>query len=162
MLLHTCGTLFCIFCFQTINIKCILAQIINLLAFSMKISVVTVAFNSALTIKKTIESVLNQDYQDFEYIVVDGASKDNTLEILKSYGNKIRWISEPDKGIYDAMSKGVKMATGDVVGIVNSDDYYPDTQVLSRVADAFKNNKIDAVYGDLQYCGLRPRPRRRA
>lgn len=151
MLLHTCGTLFCIFCFQTINIKCILAQIINLLAFSMKISVVTVAFNSALTIKKTIESVLNQDYQDFEYIVVDGASKDNTLEILKSYGNKIRWISEPDKGIYDAMSKGVKMATGDVVGIVNSDDYYPDTQVLSRVADAFKNNKIDAVYGDLQY-----------
>lgn len=117
----------------------------------MKISVITISFNSASTIRDTIESVLSQDYPDVEYIVVDGKSKDETVEILKSYGEKIKWISEPDKGIYDAMSKGVKLATGDVVGIINSDDYYPDAQTLSRVAKAFENSDIEAVYGDLQY-----------
>lgn len=117
----------------------------------MKISVITISFNSASTIRDTIESVLSQDYPDVEYIVVDGKSKDETVEILKSYGDKIKWISEPDKGIYDAMSKGVKLATGDVVGIINSDDYYPDNQTLSRVAKAFENSAIEAVYGDLQY-----------
>lgn len=117
----------------------------------MKISVITISFNSASTIRDTIESVLSQDYPNVEYIVVDGKSKDDTVEILKSYGDKIKWISEPDKGIYDAMSKGVKLATGDVVGIINSDDYYPDAQTLSRVAKAFENSDIEAVYGDLQY-----------
>lgn len=117
----------------------------------MKISVITISFNSASTIRDTIESVLSQDYPNVEYIVIDGKSKDNTVEILKSYGEKIKWISEPDKGIYDAMSKGVKLATGNVVGIINSDDYYPDAQTLSRVAKAFENSDIEAVYGDLQY-----------
>lgn len=117
----------------------------------MKISVITISFNSASTIRDTIKSVLSQDYPEVEYIVVDGKSKDETVEILKSYGDKIKWISEPDKGIYDAMSKGVKLATGDVVGIINSDDYYPDNQTLSRVAKAFENSAIEAVYGDLQY-----------
>jgi glycosyltransferase involved in cell wall biosynthesis len=118
----------------------------------MKISIITISFNSAATIRTTIESVLSQTYSDIEYIVIDGKSKDKTVEILQSYDDRIKWISEPDKGIYDAMSKGVALATGEVVGIINSDDYYPDNETLSRVAQAFaKSSDIGAVYGDLQY-----------
>jgi glycosyltransferase involved in cell wall biosynthesis len=117
----------------------------------MKISIVTAAYNSAATIKDTIESVLSQDYPNIEYVVADGGSKDGTVEILKSYGDKIKWVSERDSGIYEAMSKGVAMATGDVVGIMGSDDFYPDNQAISRVAKAFEESKADSVYGDLYY-----------
>lgn len=117
----------------------------------MKISIVTAAFNSAATIKDTIESVLSQDYPNIEFIVADGGSKDGTVEILKSYGDKIKWISEKDSGIYEAMNKGVKMATGDAIGVVGSDDFYPDNQVISKVAKAFNESKADSVYGDLHY-----------
>lgn len=118
----------------------------------MKISVVTITYNSAATLRDTIESVLSQNYQDIEYLIIDGGSTDETIPIIKSFSDdRIKWISEPDKGIYDAMSKGKRMATGDVVGVLNSDDFYPDKEVLHRVADAFSDNNVDAVYGDLKY-----------
>lgn len=122
----------------------------------MKISVITVTFNSAATISDTIESVLKQTYPDIEYLIVDGASKDETVSIIREYepkfGGRIHYISEPDKGIYDAMNKGINMATGDIVGILNSDDFFTSNDVISRVADAFiAENDIDAVYGDIHF-----------
>jgi glycosyltransferase involved in cell wall biosynthesis len=118
----------------------------------MKISIITVCFNSAKTIEDTIQSVLSQDYPNVEYIIVDGGSKDATLDIVKKYSANIsHFISEPDKGIYDAMNKGIALATGDVVGILNSDDVYYDSQVLSHISKAFEVTNADAVYGDLVY-----------
>lgn len=118
----------------------------------MKISLITVSYNSAATIKDTIDSIRSQDYPDIEYIVVDGNSKDNTVEILKENASLIdRWISEPDKGIYDAMNKALKLATGEVVGILNSDDYYSSNQIISQVAAAFQDPTTDAVFGDLVF-----------
>lgn len=112
----------------------------------MKISFITATFNSGKTIVDTMESVLSQTYTDFEYLVIDGSSSDDTIEKVKSYeprfGDRLRWISEKDRGIYDAMNKGIKMATGDVVGILNSDDYYTDIDILQTVADTFKNNNL--------------------
>ena len=104
----------------------------------MKISIVTAAWNSGATLRDTIESVLSQTYPDIEYIIVDGASKDNTVEIIREYesrfNGRLKWISEPDRGIYDAMNKGIRMATGDVVGILNSDDYFTDSHVVEHIA----------------------------
>lgn len=118
----------------------------------MKISLITVSYNSAETIKDTIESVLAQNHPDIEYIIVDGKSKDNTVEIIKSYGGKIAsWISEPDKGIYDGMNKGLAMATGDVVGMLNSDDFYFDNTIISQVSQAFSDDDVDAVFGNLVF-----------
>ncbi len=118
----------------------------------MKISIITITFNAAATIRTAIESVLSQSYPTLEYLVVDGGSTDGTLEILKEYGTKIQWVSEPDKGIYDAMAKGVARASGEIIGMVNADDFYPDNQVVQRVADTFLTNpELDAVYGDLHY-----------
>ncbi len=121
----------------------------------MKISIITATFNSAKTLRDTIESVLRQSYRDIEYIVIDGASKDNTLNIVKSlepkFEGRLKYISELDKGIYDAMNKGVKMATGDVVGILNSDDFFTSNDVIAKVADAFAANDVDAVYGDIHF-----------
>ncbi len=119
----------------------------------MKVSIITVCFNSAKTIRDTIESVLAQDYADIEYIIVDGASKDNTLNIVNEYRDRIATvISEPDKGIYDAMNKGIQLATGDVVGILNSDDFYETHDVLSGVVSTFKqNSSADIVFGDLVF-----------
>jgi glycosyltransferase involved in cell wall biosynthesis len=95
---------------------------------------------------------LAQTYTNYEYIIVDGKSTDNTLEIIKSYEHpNIRWISEPDKGIYDAMNKGLRMATGDITGILNSDDFYINNDVLSKVAKTFEEEKVDSVYSDLAY-----------
>lgn len=117
----------------------------------MKISIVTVAYNSARTIRDTIDSVLSQRYPEVEFIVIDGLSKDGTVELVKAYGNKISvFLSEKDKGIYDAMNKGVRMATGDVVGILNSDDFYADENVLRDVMACFQPG-VDAVYADLVY-----------
>lgn len=121
----------------------------------MKISVITATFNSGKTVRDTIESVLHQTYKDVEYIIVDGMSKDNTMEVVRSYESlfcgRMRYVSEPDKGIYDAMNKGIAMATGDVVSILNSDDFYTSPDVLEQVAKVMAGGGIDAVYGDVHY-----------
>lgn len=121
----------------------------------MKISVITATFNSGKTVRNTIESVLRQTYKDFEYIIKDGGSKDNTLDVCREYEPKfegrMKIISAPDKGIYDAMNKGIEAATGDVVGLLNSDDFYTSNDVLQSIADTFSDNDIDAVYGDIHY-----------
>jgi glycosyltransferase len=118
----------------------------------MKISIITVVFNNKKTIKDAIESVLSQTYKNIEYIIIDGASTDGTVEIIKSYKNKIaKFISEPDKGLYDAMNKGLHLATGDVIGILNSDDIYIDSKVVSKVVNLFQHSGAEIVYGDLQY-----------
>jgi glycosyltransferase involved in cell wall biosynthesis len=116
----------------------------------LKISLITVSFNSAHTLKDAIESVLSQQYEDIEYIIVDGKSTDSTVSIIESYSSRIsKWISEPDKGIYDAMNKAIQMATGDVVGILNSDDFYFDSTVIPTVMEVFRTQPVDAVFGDL-------------
>lgn len=121
----------------------------------MKISIITITYNSEKTLADTLESVLAQTYKEIEYIVVDGASKDGTMDIVKKYEplfeGKMRYVSEPDKGLYDAMNKGMRMVTGDVVGILNSDDFYTGNEVLQRVADVFQKGNVDAVYGDVHY-----------
>ncbi|MFM2429986.1 MAG: hypothetical protein RLZZ511_1199 [Cyanobacteriota bacterium] len=118
----------------------------------LKVSIVTSTYNSDSTVQDTIESVLAQDYPDVEYIIVDGASRDRTIEIVQSYGNKIsKFISEPDQGMYDAMNKGITMSTGDVVGILNSDDFYTDETIISQVVQALEVSQADAVFGDLVY-----------
>ena len=122
----------------------------------MNISIITATFNSGKTLRDTLESIRLQTYQDIEAIVVDGGSKDNTLDIVREYESllpgKLRWISEPDKGIYDAMNKGIKMATGDIIGILNSDDFYTSDDVLQKVAEEFvKDATLEAVYGDIHF-----------
>jgi glycosyltransferase len=117
----------------------------------MKVSIITATYNSATTIKDTVLSVNQQTYRDVEHIVVDGASIDNTLNILNHFGHTGPVICEPDKGIYDAMNKGVKLAGGDIIGILNSDDFYPDASVIERVVKAFEKGDCDAVYGDLLF-----------
>ncbi len=118
----------------------------------MKISIITVVWNNKETIKDAINSVLNQSFKDIEYIIVDGASTDGTVNIVKSYGDKIsKFVSESDNGLYDAMNKGVKLATGDVVGILNSDDFYVDDFVIEKIIKIFEEQKVDSVYADLVY-----------
>lgn len=118
----------------------------------IKVSVVTVTYNSAETIEDTIKSVINQDYNNIEYIIIDGVSNDNTLQIVDKYKHKIaKVISEKDAGIYDAISKGINLATGEVVVALNSDDMYASNDVISSVVEVFKNTHADAVYGDLNY-----------
>lgn len=118
----------------------------------MTFSIITVCYNSAKTIRETIESVLSQDFGNVEYIIVDGLSNDGTQEIVKSYGAKIAtFISEKDSGLYDAMNKGIDLATGDIIGILNSDDLYVDSGTLSKVANIFRQGNVDVVYGDLYY-----------
>ena len=118
----------------------------------VKISIITVTFNRSHIIKDAIEGVLRQKYKNYEYIIVDGASKDNTIEILKDYESKfegrMRWISEPDKGLYDAINKGIKMATGDVVGIINSDDYFHRDDIFHAIANGFSDSSIQVIYGN--------------
>ncbi len=118
----------------------------------MKISIITVSYNSSATIGKTLQSVCMQDHRDLEYIIIDGGSTDGTLEIINMYRDRITTvISEKDNGMYDALNKGLKLATGEVVGILNSDDFYVDDEVLSDVTDKFSETAADAVYGDLEY-----------
>ncbi len=118
----------------------------------MKISVITVSYNSGSTIGDTIRSVVSQKYDDVEYLIVDGASKDNTSEIVKSFGSGVTFfLSEKDKGIYDAMNKGVSLAKGEVIGILNSDDFYSDENVLNHVMNLFEETGADALYADLDY-----------
>jgi glycosyltransferase involved in cell wall biosynthesis len=118
----------------------------------MKISIITVTFNSASTLRDAIESVINQTYTNIEYIIIDGKSIDGTIDIVKSYGSKVsKFISEPDKGLYDAMNKGIKLATGEIIGILNSDDLYFDEYVIENVAKIFEAYPIDCLWGDLVY-----------
>jgi len=115
-----------------------------------KISIITVCFNSAATIRETIDSVLAQDYPSIEYIIVDGASIDGTIDIVREYGDRIDVvISEPDRGIYDAMNKGIRVATGDVVGLINSDDFYADDSSVSRLIACMQATDADTVFADL-------------
>ena len=120
----------------------------------MTISIITSTYNSATTLKDTIESVLSQTWTDIDYIIVDGGSTDETLQIIKQnesrFHGKMRWISEPDEGIYDAMNKGIRMATGDIVGILNSDDYFTSSDVVEKMVEAFPP-EADAVYGDVHF-----------
>ncbi|HEY6900755.1 MAG TPA: glycosyltransferase family 2 protein [Puia sp.] len=117
----------------------------------MKISIVTATYNSAATVGDTLRCISEQDYRDVEHIIVDGASKDNTLDIVGGFPHVAKVVSEKDKGIYDAMNKGIGLATGDIIGILNSDDIYTDGKVLSEVAAAFADPAVMTVYADLQY-----------
>jgi glycosyltransferase len=118
----------------------------------MKISIITSVYNNRDTIHEAIESVLSQTYPNIEYIVIDGASKDGTVDIIRQYEDRITtFISEPDRGIYDGLNKGVAKATGDVIAFLHSDDLYADPEVITRVAEAFAATGADAVYGDLVY-----------
>ena len=118
----------------------------------MKISIVTSVYNNKGTISEAIESVLSQTYDNIEYIVVDGASTDGTVDVIKKYTDKITtFVSEPDKGIYDGLNKGIGLATGDIVGILNSDDFYKSNDVLETVVNEFIRKDIDCLYGDLEY-----------
>lgn len=116
----------------------------------MKLSIVTPCFNSARTLERTIQSVLDQGYGDLEYILVDGGSKDATLDIIRKYEARVtRWISEKDSGVYDAMNKGVRMATGDWVGIINSDDAYVPG-LFGKLADRARETDAEVIYGDMR------------
>lgn len=117
----------------------------------MKISIITVCYNSEKTITDTLESVRKQKNVDVEHILIDGGSSDSTLQIIKQYSHVSKLISEPDNGIYDAMNKGIKLATGDIVGTLNADDFYASEDVLQTVKESFSNKEVDACYADLVY-----------
>ncbi|MFC7347716.1 glycosyltransferase family 2 protein [Chryseobacterium zhengzhouense] len=121
----------------------------------MKISIVTVCWNSEKYLKTAIESVLNQTYKDIEYIIIDGLSTDGTLDIIKQYeilfDGRMKWVSEKDNGIYDAMNKGINMSSGDVVGLLNSDDFYTSDSALEKIVNCFIEKKVDSVYANLYY-----------
>jgi glycosyltransferase involved in cell wall biosynthesis len=117
----------------------------------MKVSIITATYNSERTIKDTISSVKQQTHKDIEHIIIDGASTDKTINLLDLYGHQGPTLSEADHGIYDAMNKGVSIAGGEIVGILNSDDFYSDSQVLEKVVNAFETSDCDAVYGDLEF-----------
>lgn len=118
----------------------------------MKISIITVTYNSSETIADCIKSVYNQTYSDIEHIIIDGNSKDNTLKIINSIPNRIsKIISEPDLGIYDAMNKGLKLATGEVVGILNSDDFFYDYSIIAKIVNTFSLKNCDCLFGDIVY-----------
>lgn len=118
----------------------------------MKITIITVTYNSAQTISDCIASVENQSYKDIEHIIIDGVSKDNTVEIIKSkFNNTIKLISESDFGIYDALNKGIKITTGDIIGFVHSDDLLASPNILKNISKIFEEENIDGLYGDLVY-----------
>lgn len=120
----------------------------------MKISIITATYNSAKTIESAIQSVNNQSYPNIEHLIIDGASKDNTLELVRSYQQtrpNIVIHSEPDKGIYDALNKGVSMATGDIIGFLHSDDFFHDRETISKIVTTLQQSKADGIFGDLQY-----------
>jgi len=118
----------------------------------MKISIITVVYNGKNTIEDCLRSVRNQTYPSIEHIIIDGGSTDGTVEVIKRYEDRIvYWISEPDKGIYDAINKGIRESTGDIIGILHSDDFYTDENVINDVVKAISANKVDSCYGDIIY-----------
>lgn len=117
----------------------------------MRVSIITVSYNSANTIRDTLESIRSQTYSDIEHILIDGKSSDNTLEIVRNFPHLAKVVSEKDNGLYDAMNKGIALANGDIVGILNSDDVYQSANVIADVVRMFEKEGTEAVYGDLQY-----------
>jgi len=118
----------------------------------MKVSVITVVYNSEKTISDCIDSVINQDHSNIEYIIIDGKSTDQTSEIIKSYQSKVdKFVSEKDQGMYHALNKGFKLATGEVIGLLHSDDIFANSKVISKMAHVFEDHNLQAVYGDLVY-----------
>jgi len=118
----------------------------------MKISIITICYNAKTTIAETLESVLSQTCTDLEYIIVDGCSTDGTVDIVKQYSNRIsKFISEPDLGLYDALNKGIKLATGDVVGIMHANDYYANSNVLTNIQNMFALNNIECCCGNVVF-----------
>ena len=117
----------------------------------MKISIITISYYAESTIEKTLLSVATQSFKNIEHIIVDGGSKDNTIDICKSYSHISKILSEPDKGVYDAFNKGIKLATGDVIGFLNADDTFYNENSIQDIVDAFSNNETDIVYGNLDY-----------
>ena len=121
----------------------------------MKISIITITYNSAATLQHALDSVLSQTYPDIEHVLVDGASKDGTRELIEKYAREhanVRWVSEKDGGIYNAINKGIRMATGDIIGFLHSDDQLYSADSIEQVAEAFESSHAGVVYGDLQYC----------
>jgi glycosyltransferase involved in cell wall biosynthesis len=118
----------------------------------LKISIITICKNSECSIEKTIQSVISQDYPNIEYIIIDGMSNDNTMKIVNQFKDRISLIiSEPDNGLYDALNKGIKFSKGDVIGFINSDDYFANNQVISKIVKTFQERNTDSVYSDIQY-----------
>jgi glycosyltransferase len=118
----------------------------------MKFSIITATYNSEATIEDALKSVASQSYSNIEHIIIDGGSKDNTLKIIENYKDKIAYfVSEPDKGIYDALNKGINAATGDVIGFLHADDLFYSNLVLEKTAKQFSENITDSIYGDLLY-----------
>jgi glycosyltransferase involved in cell wall biosynthesis len=118
----------------------------------MKVSIITIAYNSAETIADTAKSVVDQTYPNIEYIIIDGASKDGTLDQLTPFKHRIaRIVSEKDNGIYDAMNKGIRLASGEIIGVLNSDDLYADRRVIEDIVHLFEKSGSDAAYADLEY-----------
>jgi glycosyltransferase involved in cell wall biosynthesis len=117
----------------------------------MKISIITITYNSSKTLATTLESVAEQDYHNIEHIIVDGLSKDNTIEIVKQFTHVAKWVSEKDKGLYDALNKGIQMATGDVIGLIHSDDFLASNDAVSKIAKAFQENNVDSIIGDISF-----------
>lgn len=120
----------------------------------MKISIITATYNSESTIEKTLASVANQTHSDIEHIIVDGASKDKTIDVIRKYKHVDKVVSEADNGIYDALNKGIRIATGDIIGLLHADDFYPDINIVEKINSIFENKKCDALYGDLDYVSL--------
>lgn len=117
----------------------------------MKVSIITAAFNSSDTIKDTLQSVDSQSYNNIEHIIIDGLSTDNTIKIVERFKHNKIILSEKDNGIYDAMNKGIKKATGDIIGILNSDDLYVDNLVIKKIVNVFQEKKVDCVHAELYY-----------
>ena len=116
----------------------------------MKISIITITFKAEATLEKTLNSVLNQSYKNIEHIIVDGGSKDKTLDICKKFTHISKIISEKDKGVYDAFNKGLKLASGDVIGFLNADDFFYSENSVQEIVNAFDSN-TDCIYGNLEY-----------
>jgi len=124
----------------------------------MKVSIITATYNSEKHIQQVIDSITSQTYSEIEWIVVDGDSKDDTVNIIKSqYTGKLNIISEKDKGIYDALNKGISMAKGDIVGFLHSDDFFENDTVIEKIVKEFKQTKCDGIYGDLKYIDTQDR-----
>lgn len=121
----------------------------------MKVSIITVTYNNAATLADTIESVYQQTYQDIEYWIIDGASNDSTLDIIhenvERFQGRLHYISEPDKGIFDAMNKGIERCHGDIIGTLNADDYFTSDNVIEEVVKTFSKKDVDVVYGDIHF-----------
>jgi glycosyltransferase len=123
----------------------------------MKISIITATYNSANTIATCMKSVVNQDYKNIEYLIIDGNSKDATMMVVQDFAKnhpQIKYVSEPDKGIYDALNKGIAAASGDVIGFVHSDDFLASKTIITAIVKAFKEQQVDGVYGNLHYVAI--------